>query len=195
MKRSSILPVLLLFAFTACDANDADTDAEAAASGEAAGATATGSAAADLGELRDYELTMDRIDRFFEAQLNVARAASRMTPAERDAMADDASDSANASLDDMAANIERHPVVRDAIEDAGLSPREYATLTMAMMQAGMAMSILAMRPNDDQDSLMREMNTNPENVQFLRENIEALTQKQQAAAAEMERLFPEESEE
>lgn len=191
MKRSSILPVLLVAALAACDANDADTDTEALDE------TAPAAAASQDGdevtaEVGDYELTMDKIDRLLQAQVNLAGAASRMTPAELQALEAEAEDSENMSLDDMAANVERHPAARKAIEDAGLTPREYAIASLAMMQAGMAMSVLSMRPNEDQDSLMRAMQANPENVRFLQENMPEITRRQQAAQEEMERLMPDE---
>jgi hypothetical protein len=192
MKRTSILPVLLLVSLASCDANDADTDTDDA---PPAAATARG-ADAELAEVSDYELTMDKVDRLLQAQINLARAASRMTPAEIEALEAEAEaeaeDSDNPSLDDMAANLERHPAAKKAVEDAGISAREYATASLALMQAGMAMSVLSMRPNDNQDSLIREMQANPDNVRFLRENMAEITRRQQAAQQEMERLMPDE---
>lgn len=191
MKRSSILYVLLLATLTSCDANDVDTDTDIDDDAAPAAATARG-AGEELAEVSEYELTMDRMDRLFQAQLNLARAASRMTPAERDALEATEEDSDNMTLDDMAANLERHPAAKKAVEDAGFSAREYATASLALMQAGMTMSVLSMRPNDDQDSLIREMQANPENVRFLRENMAEITRRQQAAQEEIQRLMPDE---
>jgi hypothetical protein len=78
--------------------------------------------------------------------------------------------------------------MRDAIREAGLSSREYITATMAMVQAGMAASVLKMRPKDNQDSLIREMKANKDNVRFVQEHEAELNRKQQAMQAEMQRL-------
>ena len=53
-----------------------------------------------------------------------------------------------------------------AIRGAGLSPREFTVITMAMMQTAMAARVAQMRRNDNQDSLIREMKANPDNVKF-----------------------------
>ena len=85
----------------------------------------------------------------------------------------------------MGERFERHPVFGPAIRKAGLSHEEYATITLALLQAGMAEAVLAMRPNDNQDSLAREMQVNPRNLVFMRENKDVLTRKGEALAAEM----------
>ena len=75
-----------------------------------------------------------------------------------------------------------------AIREAGLSPREYIVLTVSMMQSAMAAGVAKMRPNDNQDSLVREMKANPENVKFINEHEAELGQKQKAMADEMKKL-------
>ena len=62
-----------------------------------------------------------------------------------------------------------------------MSAREFGLLTMAYLQAGMASAVLAMRPNENQDSLAREMKTNMANIRFLQENQAALEAKMQQA--------------
>ena len=194
MTRSNTALLLLLLALAACDANDADTDSADADTSAAATTTPAAAATDDVEALRDYDLTMEKLDGLFEAQLAMARVASRMTPAEREALAQQSSNSQNASIDDMVANIERNPPFRDALSEAGITPRDYAMTTAAMMQASMAMAVLQMRPNDDPDSLTRAMDTNPGNVRFIQENMEEITRRQEAATAEIERLLPDEAE-
>ena len=80
--------------------------------------------------------------------------------------------------------------MRKAIEKAGLSPKEFAVIMMATMQAGMAQGIIAMRPKDNADSLAREMKTNPANVRFMREHQAEIEAKQKAMAAEMKKHEP-----
>ncbi len=77
----------------------------------------------------------------------------------------------------MVRRIESEPMMVGAIRQAGLSPREFTMITMAMMQTAMAAGVAQMRPNDNQDSLIREMKANPENVKFWKANEAELTQK------------------
>jgi hypothetical protein len=76
----------------------------------------------------------------------------------------------------------------DAIRAAGLSPREYIMITLSMMQTAMAASVAQMRPNDNQDSLIREMKANPENIKWYNEHAAEINQKTKAVEAEMKAL-------
>ena len=193
--RTALLAALVLAA-GACKSKDA-APAEGAPAADAstpAGASSAsgGSSGAD-GDLKDiasYRLTMDKIDKFYAAQRNLAIKAKGMTPAEREAMesGNAAGADANASLDDIVRRIDGAPPMRDAIRDAGLSSREYVMVMMAAMQSGMAASVIKMRPKDDPDSLAREMKASPENIRFMQEHEAELTQKQKAMEAEMKRM-------
>lgn len=197
-----IWPLAALLTAVACSNKDAAPAAEGSAGG-AAPATAsstTGSAQGDedLADVASYRLTMDKLDRYFAAQRNMALRMKAMSPAERAALEreDDGDDTdAYQSLDDMARKIERNPVMGAAVREAGLSAREFSTITIAMVQSAMAAGVLQMRPNDNQDSLVREMKANMDNIKFLRANEAALKQKQEAFAAEMKRLGVTEQEE
>ena len=129
---------------------------------------------------------MDKIDKYIAVQHNLAAKMKSMSPAERQALEnrDDASD-ANASLDDMVAKIDKEPVLVDAIKSAGLSTREWVVITMSMMQTAMAAGVAKMRPNDNQDSLIREMKANPDNVKWYNQHEAEITQKTRAVEAEM----------
>ena len=142
---------------------------------------------ADVADIKDYRLTMDRMDKFFQAQMNVALAAKQMSPEQREAMEMEES-SADATLEEMTDRIEKNPPFRDAIRKAGLSPREYVTLSLAYVTSAMAAGVLQMRPNDNQDSLARAMDANLENIRFLQENRAELEKKQKAFEAEAKRL-------
>lgn len=190
--RRALLPALLLAAAAcgskpdAAPAGDASTNASTTAS---AGATATSGSGDDLADVRNYELSMEKVDKLFAAQRNLALKAKAMSPAEREAMqaSSDASDP-SASLDDVTRKVENTPPMRDAIRDAGLSPREYVLASMAMLQSAMAAGVLKMRPKDDADSLIREMKADPKNVRFMQEHEAEIMQKQQALQAEMKRM-------
>jgi hypothetical protein len=148
------------------------------------------SAEEDLADITKYKLSMDKIDKYIAAQRNIARKAAAMSPAEREAMKakDDGDDSSNDNLDDMARKIESNPVMSAAVRDAGLSAREFAVITMSMMQSAMAASVLKMRPNDDQDSLAREMKANMDNIRFYQQHEAEIVRKTTELAAEMKRL-------
>jgi hypothetical protein len=184
---------LLALAAAACAKGEESAAGDTArVSAEAGGAAPAGASStdADLADLSRYRLTMDKVDRYFVAQRNLFQKVKDMSPAEREALekSQDSVADADANLDDMVRNIERSPVMRDAVRDAGLSPREYVMVTMAMFQAGMAASVIKMRPNDNQDSLAREMKVNPENLKFMQEHEAHITQKQKAMEEEMKRM-------
>ncbi len=198
MKRSSSpgprTSQALIAAFLMLGACSTDKDGAATAN-DGATSTATTTAAGsqaeeDLADVSKYRLSMDKIDKLFAAQRNIALKAKNMSPADLEAFKtrSDARDNNNASVDDMVRNIESEPMMVSAIREAGLSPREYILVTVSMMQSAMAAGVAKMRPNDNQDSLIREMSANPENVRFINENEAELARKQQAMAAEMKRL-------
>lgn len=184
--RNSVAALLLGFlALTACGD-------KAPAAGEDAPAPAAGSSQSvdeELADLASYRLSMDKVDKYVAAQRNIMLKAKSLTPAQRQAMQarNEGGDNSNASIDDMARNIEREPLMRDAIRDAGLSPREFAMITMSLIQTAMASGVAQMRPNDNQDSLIRAMQASPANVKFFRDNEAAITQKQTALSEEMKR--------
>lgn len=181
----SLRPLLAACALlaAACGGNDAEPPAGA---GDAP-AAAQGQAGDDLATVSEYRLTMDKADRYFDAQLAIARRVRDLSPEER-APLEQMESSANASLDDMARRMESHPAMREGLREAGMSAREFATFTMAMVQAGMAASVLQMRPNDDQDSLAREMKASIENIRFVRENEAELNRRQQELEAQLREM-------
>lgn len=188
MKRTNRFLLLCALAMAACGGGDdaADTaNSAATATTQQPGQQAD----KDLGDVTEYRLTMEGMDKFFQAQRNLGLAASELTREEREAMEaeNDASDN-NESLDAMVKRIESNKMANDAIRKAGLTAREYTLLTVATMQAAMAASVLQMRPNDNQDSLAREMKVNPANIKFMKDNQAEFQRRQDALQAEMHRL-------
>lgn len=170
--RSVMTVAVATIVLTACSRDEAP----AAASGTpaATGTSGVSQQSADvLAPITEYRLTEDRMNRFFAVQENIAAKMASMSPAERQrAVANQGGDdSQNAqTVDDLARQFDNFPAYRDAIRDADLSTREYATLSLALMQAGMASAVARMRPADDQDSLAREMQVNPANIRFIQEH-------------------------
>jgi hypothetical protein len=184
-SRNRLAPFLVgLLIVTACD--------KPPASGENASAPAASAQTADeqLVDIANYRLTMDKIDKYVAAQRNIMLKAKSLSPAERAAMEarNEGKNNANATLDDMTRNIESEPMMRDAVRDAGLSPREFTMVTISLMQTAMASGVAKMRPNDNQDSLIRAMKASPENVKFFLENEAEITRRQTALAEEMKKL-------
>jgi hypothetical protein len=189
MTRRLALASALVFA-AACGKKDAattDTTAASAPAASTSGGYSKSQGDEDLADVQHYKLSMDKIDKFIAAQRALAAKANSMSPAEREAMKlrNENTGGSNASLDDMARNIEREPMMNSAIRSAGLSAREFALITISMMQTAMASSVLQMRPKDNQDSLIREMKANPDNIKFYREHEAEITKKTADLQAEM----------
>ena len=182
--RTMLTSAALALAATACSGDDTDAADSAAGDSPAAAPASTGD---DLTDVSNYRLTMDKVDRYFDAQLAIARRVKDLSPEER-APLEEMGSSADASRDDMARRLESHPAMRDGLREANLSPREFATMTMAMVQAGMAASVLQMRPNDNQDSLAREMKASMDNIRFMRENEAEIVRRQQELQAQLREM-------
>jgi hypothetical protein len=182
--------VALLFSLAACS-KDADSAREEP--GAATAAASNEQAEEDLADLTKYDLSMNKMDEFFQTMRNMADEVKKMSPAERAAFDQDSESDNNASLDQMIAKAESNKVIRDASRKAGSSPREYVLTSLSYFTSAMAMSVLQMQPNANQDSLMREMKVNPDNIKFIKEHEAELTTKYKAMEAEMKALEPEES--
>jgi hypothetical protein len=189
MKLFRLAPAALaILALSAGGCAGGDDDVDGVALDEAPAEQAAPSGDADLADVTNYELTMDRVEKYFAATVNIGRAMQQMTPAERAAFEQTEEQEQMPSLDDMADRISEHPAVESAVRDAGLSPREYGLVAYAMLQAGMAQAVAAMQPGADPDSLARAAGVNPATVAFMRDNAEELGRRQQELAAEMEAL-------
>jgi len=182
-----LLPALVLVTILVACSKKEGGATDSSAPGAATPAAAGTKGDAELADVQSYRLSMDKIDKMLAAQRILAAKAKAMTPAEREAMEarDESASDPNESLDDMARKIDGEPMLRDAIREAGLSSREYVLITMSMMQTGMADGVLKMRPKDNQDSLIREMKANPDNIKFYREHQAEITAKSKAIEAEM----------
>ncbi len=125
---------------------------------------AAGGGDADLRELSRYTLTMADIRRYAAANANLAKQPK----AEEDEDSEDDESSDNESLDQMAARIAKMPEARKAIEAAGLTPRQYAVITMALFQASMAQ--FAVEQGADPAKVARDASVNPANIRFVKEH-------------------------
>jgi hypothetical protein len=189
MNRAPLLLVAISCVLVACHPSDkaaASRTDSVVASDPAVPAGGARSADKDLSDIQNYHLTMDNVNKWFTAQRNVALKVRGMSAAERASL--DQGGSGNGSMDALVARLEGNTSMNSAIHDAGLSARDYALLTMAMVQSTMAAGVLKMRPKDNQDSLVHAMKANMENVRFMQEHEAELARKQQEMEAEMKRM-------
>lgn len=77
-----------------------------------------------------YPLTMARVQAFYDAQLNLIRAAVR-NPKLGDAVETDASEPAAKTI----ARLEAQPEIKKALAKAGLTPQQYVYTSIAYMSA------------------------------------------------------------
>lgn len=83
------------------------------------------------------------------------------------------------SLDEMEANVNKSPLVSKSLQQAGLTPREYAKFMMAMIQASFAAGF-------KKAGMLKELpaGVNPDNVKFVEEHEAEL----KAMQAEFEKM-------
>jgi hypothetical protein len=88
---------------------------------------------ADLKEVRSYQLTEKKLDQFAQALRNMADAVDKNPELKKE----DNSLGANASINDMVAAFDKIPPIKNSVESAGMSTREFVLFQMALMSAAM----------------------------------------------------------
>jgi hypothetical protein len=121
---------------------------------------------ADLRELSRYQLTLAEVRKYAAANANLAKHPK--VAEDEDAEGDSDEDTSDESLDGMAARIGKIPEARKAIESAGLTVRQYAVITMALIQASMAQ--FAVDSGADPAKVARDAGVNPANMKFVKEH-------------------------
>jgi len=94
-------------------------------------------AQSDEETLARYRLTEATLVKFTQASRGLI-AAVTADPAVRD----DGEGGNPSTIADMAAAYDRHPAMKRAITSAGMTPREFTTFALSMLQAGMAVWIV-----------------------------------------------------
>jgi hypothetical protein len=121
--------------------------------------------------LENYQLSMEGLRKLVRAGQNLGELQARR-PELRDSMRLEAFDP-NAIYE----KLNSIPDVRDAIGKAGMTPREYATATAALMQAAMVRQMRA-------QGMTPPVQVNEANVQFVETHWGEIQQMMQAAAAQ-----------
>jgi hypothetical protein len=175
------------FALLASACAPADEDAGDNTEESPAEAAAVDSGLADV---TDYQLTMDGVDRYMAASLGIGRAMQGMTPAQRAAFEGGPREQFP-SLDEMVDRVSSNPAAEAAVSEAGLTPREYATIIVSMLQAGIAQARMAQAPHANVDSLAISAGISPATLSFVQDNADELARKREEHGAAMEALAEE----
>ena len=121
--------------------------------------------------IRNYTLTMPKVEAWAAASIDIANAMKAMPAAERERRKAEMEAQAQAesqkdeSISGMAATMEKVPEIRRAFRKAGLTTREGMTLSLALMQAMMYDQVAATNPD-----AKIPYNMNPANLAFVRKN-------------------------
>lgn len=115
---------------------------------------------ADAKEIQEYRLTSATLTKLGQVQENLY-AAMKAHPELGKGHADSSEDREDEpkTLDDMAKRFDRIPEMKQAIVKSGLTPRQYALATMAMMQAGMSAAVMEM-PGADKSKIAPAVQAN-----------------------------------
>lgn len=122
---------------------------------------------ADTREISAYKLTDAGLAKFGNATRRLDEAVQRSPDLCDDRASDDGDDAK--TLDQLVAKLDADPRIRQAIQSAGMSTREYAVFSFAAMQAGMAAWAL------DQPGGKLAPGIAMDNVNFYRRNAATLT--------------------
>lgn len=179
--RARHVSPLLLALVLACG-GDAETEQPTTDARAAADAPQMGqSNEADIEEVADYRLTLDAVEKMHQAQLNIYAAMQRNPQ-----IAQMASMGAEEfSLDALEARFNDVPEVRNAVESAGLSVREYGVVMLALFQASFAQASLDM--GADRDEVLAATGMRPENLDFVahhRDDLRRMQDQLEAVAQE-----------
>jgi hypothetical protein len=131
----------------------------------------------DLRAISAYTFTLPKYKQLMSAMLNLGKAAQRNPK-----MAEALEDSGNLTLDQMVARYSAVAPVKQAIADAGLTPREFAVAQGAMIHAGMSYGIMKQYKLSP-DSVSKSTGVSKANLEFFRTNeaeIERMGKEMQA---------------
>lgn len=177
--RSRILTAVLAAALAACGGGEGGEDAAAEPRAGAAPAPAPAGGSISDAEVRDYRLTLPKVRQWHEATLTAVRLRARSPEPERD-------DEDGSTPDGMLAVIEGSPSASAAVRQAGLSAREAAILTYALVNAS---AVLAMQEAGQTPSGVA---ASPHQVEFVREHRDELERMHDEREALERQLVPDE---
>ena len=186
LLRPAPLAAVLLLTLAGCgrerapEAASAAPPAAAPAASSYAPVNGSSQGDADLTEVSDYELSMDDVQRWYAAQRNLFTYVKAHPEAAKVLE----SNSDEFSLDDLESRLEAAPGARSAIEDAGLSTRDYGVILMSIFQSGFAQA--AIDAGADREQILADAKVNPANLAFMKEHGAEINRMQQ----QLQRDFP-----
>lgn len=116
----------------------------------------------DLKEISAYTWTMPKFKQLMTAMANLGKVA-RQDPK----MASALEDSGNLTIDQSAARYGAVPPVKQALRDAGLTPREFAVAQGAWLQSAMSYGVMKQYKLSP-DSVSRSTGVSKANLEFFR---------------------------
>lgn len=130
-----------------------------------AGVAQKGKPDPDMVEMRNYSLTVDKIDRFGDAMHDLVQLAQK-NPQLASAMETDSDK--DEDLDTIGQRFSAHPEVADMLKSHGFSPREFALCEMVIFQSVFAEG--AKQAGADPAKLASDAHVNPANLTFVEQH-------------------------
>jgi hypothetical protein len=159
--RISLLPFFLLAAFAA---------GASSAAAQHPGDGNQGLASADLAEVHQYRLTMDKVQQFVATTVAIQKLRESNPDLKKQM---DAEKSDNETISQQAADLEQHfPQVAALVRSQGTTPREYIVIFAALITD---VSLVAMKRQGEIKDYPPNSIT-PENAAFIEQNYDKLTQ-------------------
>jgi hypothetical protein len=122
---------------------------------------------AEKNEVKNFVLTSDKLDKY-AAAVNAIRKVQKDDPALKKKMDDDNAKNPSNTIADSVANIEKYPPVANALESAGLPPRDFVVMTYTLINAAAEVQRKKAGTKQDPDSAL------PENVTFVEKNYDRI---------------------
>lgn len=163
-KNAALGLAVILTIAAACSKSKNDN---AAAAGDVPDVAETSAPAggrnADMQEVAQYQLNTEDFNKYAAATRKLQAAS-----AGEDEEDDDEGGAGDGSLDAFERALEENPAARAAVEQAGLTTREYAVIAYAIMQA--ALADYALQQGASRDSILARANIHPANITFVQQH-------------------------
>jgi hypothetical protein len=116
-------------------------------------------------EMSRYQLTMDKVRKWAVAAEKLQQVGKEHPELEQK---DDTAGFSDKAVAEWTSRVERIPAARKALDDAGLSAREYLLIGVPLSMASVAQ--VAIQQGSNPDTLAREIGVHPANLRFVQEH-------------------------
>ena len=131
----------------------------------AGGTAQKAKADADMIQMQNYSLTVDKVDRFGDTMQDLMKLGQK-NPQLASAMETDSDK--NEDLDGIARRFSAHPEIVEVLKSHGFSPREFALCEMVIFQSAFAEA--AKQAGADPAKLASDAHVNPANLTFVEQH-------------------------